>query len=487
MSSYTISPTLNKSRVFILQKSELEKRFDPFFYVPELLELEKKVLAKKPKKLRDYVNGLASGATPKTTESEKYYAEKENGIPFLRVQNLSPTGVLEFDDCKYINEETHNGMLKRSQVSAGDLLVKITGVGRMAVASVAPEGFEGNINQHVCVIKTGSKEISETLAAFLNSDIGEKLASRRSTGGTRPALDYPALLSIPIIEDKRILQITVKVIAQKQKNEAEAAKILSSIDDYLMQELKITLPIKPENSLKNRMFISTYKQLSGNRYDPFYYKNYFVELEESLINGKYGLKRLSTVCNLQNGYAFKSSDYIEFSETLNIRMSNIRPNNVFDPDYNPRYLPNEYAETYKEFLLKDGDIIIAMTDMAGDPKILGVPTIVTNSNDRKLLLNQRVGKLFDFKTSEINVEYLKEILGARIVKEYYNKMGARGVQINISSEQILSAKIPVPPLDKQKEIAEHITGIRQQAQQLKDKTTELLKKASEEIEEILLN
>lgn len=486
MNSYIISSSLNKNRVFILQKSELEKRFDPFFYVPNLLELEKKVIAKNPKKLRDYVISLASGATPKTTESEKYYAEKENGIPFLRVQNLSPTGVLEFDDCKYINQETHNGMLKRSQVSEGDLLVKITGVGRMAVASVAPEAFEGNINQHVCVIKTGNKEISETLAAFLNSDIGEKLASRRSTGGTRPALDYPALLSIPIIEDKRILQITDKVIAQKQKNEAEADKILSSIDDYLMEELKITLPIKPDNTLKNRMFISTYKQLSGNRYDPFYYKDYFVELEESLKKGKYELKRLSTVCNLQNGYAFKSSDYIEFSETLNIRMSNIRPNNVFDPDYNPRYLSNEFAETYKEFLLKDGDIIIAMTDMAGDPKILGVPTIVTNSNDRKLLLNQRVGKLFDFKTSEINIEYLKEILGARIVKEYYNKMGARGVQINISSEQILSAKIPVPPIDKQKEIAEHIKGIRQQAQKLKDKSNELLKKASEKIEGILI-
>ena len=72
MSSYTISTSLNKNRVFILQKSELEKRFDPFFYVPELLELEKKVLAKKPKKLRDYVVSVSSGATPKTTESEKY-------------------------------------------------------------------------------------------------------------------------------------------------------------------------------------------------------------------------------------------------------------------------------------------------------------------------------------------------------------------------------------------------------------------------------
>ena len=41
--------------------------------------------------------------------------------------------------------------------------------------------------------------------------------------------------------------------------------------------------------------------------------------------------------------------------------------------------------------------------------------------------------------------------------------------------------------DKQKEIADHITNIRNQAQALKDKTKELLKKASEEIEEIILN
>lgn len=44
MSSYTISNSeLSSSRVFILQKSELEKRIDPFYYVPELMELEKKV------------------------------------------------------------------------------------------------------------------------------------------------------------------------------------------------------------------------------------------------------------------------------------------------------------------------------------------------------------------------------------------------------------------------------------------------------------
>ncbi len=52
MSNYTIQSTpLNKNCVFILQKSELEKRLGPFYYVPELLELEKKVLSKDPKKI----------------------------------------------------------------------------------------------------------------------------------------------------------------------------------------------------------------------------------------------------------------------------------------------------------------------------------------------------------------------------------------------------------------------------------------------------
>ena len=186
-------------------------------------------------------------------------------------------------------------MLKRSQVSAGDLLIKITGVGRMAIASIAPEGFIGNINQHVCVIKTGSREISETLAAFLNSDIGEKLASRRSAGGTRPRLDYPALLSIPIIEDKRILQITKKVIDQKQKNEGEAEKLLSSIEDYLLKELGIKLPEPPKNTLKNRMFIATIKDISGGRFDPKLYSTQSKELIKSLYKTSFKFQTLKSV------------------------------------------------------------------------------------------------------------------------------------------------------------------------------------------------
>ena len=47
--------------------------------------------------------------------------------------------------------------------------------------------------------------------------------------------------------------------------------------------------------------------------------------------------------------------------------------------------------------------------------------------------------------------------------------------------------IPVPPLKKQIEIANHITQIRQQAKELKDKTKKVLKLANQEIENLLLN
>lgn len=324
---FKISSHFNPNKVFLVQISELEKRLDPFYYVPSLVELEKKILAKSPKKLRDFVKSISSGATPKKTESEKYYTDKENGIPFLRVQNLSPTGILEFDDCKYINQETHDGMLTRSQVSADDLLVKITGVGRMAVASIVPEGFEGNINQHVCVIKTGSKEISETIAAFLNSDIGEKLASRRSTGGTRPALDYPALLSIPVIYDNHILEITKKVVDQKKQNEAQAEKLLSSIDKYLLQELGIALPEPPENTLKNRIFKTFIKEISGGRFDPVYHQIFYHQLVNALANSKYTEIKLGDLIDgISYGASFDNS-YVNKGVPL-LRIKDLRRNEI---------------------------------------------------------------------------------------------------------------------------------------------------------------
>ncbi|EKA0748615.1 restriction endonuclease subunit S [Campylobacter jejuni] len=176
---------------------------------------------------------------------------------------------------------------------------------------------------------------------------------------------------------------------------------------------------------------------------------------------KYELVRLGEVCDLFNGYAFKKTDYVEKSNTLLIRMGNIRPNGEFDAEHKIQYLPDNFNNKYKDYLLNDGDVIIAMTDMGNAMNILGVPTIVKNKNNRNFLLNQRVGKLFNF-SEKIIVQYLKYALSSNEVKKQFKLQGYGGLQINLGKTQILSTKIPLPPLEIQKQIVAECEKVEEQ-------------------------
>ena len=194
------------------------------------------------------------------------------------------------------------------------------------------------------------------------------------------------------------------------------------------------------------------------------------------------LKELSEVCDLKNGFAFKSKDYIEYSNTISLRMSNIRPEGKFDSSYNQRFLPDSFIQKYSDYLLRDGDLVIAMTDLANDPKILGVPTIV-ETNGFNWLLNQRVGKLVIKDKEKADKRYLKFILNHPSLKDYYKKFAGGGLQINIGKNDVLSVAIPLPPLKTQKQIA----SILDDAQALKQKTEQLLKEYDELAQSIFLD
>lgn len=162
--------------------------------------------------------------------------------------------------------------------------------------------------------------------------------------------------------------------------------------------------------------------------------------------------KLKDVCDLLNGYAFKAKEYVEQSDTVIIRMGNIRPNGGFDAEHKIKYLPNKYKDELPNYILNDGDLVIAMTDLASEMRILGNPTLVSNTNGRTFMLNQRVGKLHKFDFSKIVVEYLRYILSASQIKNYYKSLGGGGLQINIGKQQILSVDFPLPPLSEQQRI-----------------------------------
>lgn len=182
------------------------------------------------------------------------------------------------------------------------------------------------------------------------------------------------------------------------------------------------------------------------------------------------LQELGTVCDLQNGYAFKSHDYVEHSETVSLRMSNIRPGGNFDNSYNLRYLPDNFQNKYSQYIVDNGDLVIAMTDLANNPKILGIPTIVETGKN-VWLLNQRAGKIIIIDPAKADKNYLRYILNHPIHRNYYKMFAGGGLQINVGKKEILGVKIPLPPLKTQQRIAQ----ILDDAAAIRNKTAQLLK------------
>ncbi|HCR36185.1 hypothetical protein A2130_00030 [Candidatus Woesebacteria bacterium GWC2_33_12] len=236
-----------------------------------------------------------------------------------------------------------------------------------------------------------------------------------------------------------------------------AVEAINKYQKHIKNNGKLSIGGWPEegeniDTYPNLQFVSK-KEILENSDHNLSFERYIIEKVRE--NNKWPQVSLFELADLQNGFAFKSDDYIKHSNTLNFRMSNIKPDASVDVEYHPKYLPDTYYEKYKDFILKDGDVVIAMTDMAGDPKILGVPTIVL-TNNKRFLLNQRVGKFKDIDTQRLFIPYLKYILQSQRVRDYYKSLGGGSAQINISKKDILSIKIPLPPIVIQKEVVEEI-------------------------------
>ena len=89
--------------------------------------------------------------------------------------------------------------------------------------------------------------------------------------------------------------------------------------------------------------------------------------------------------------------------------------------------------------------------------------------------------------NEISPLFAKEFFKSSIGKFILDRAKRPVARANINLDEIGMLPIVIPPIKKQLEIIDHINLIREQAQQLKSQTQEALKKASQEIENILLN
>ena len=160
-------------------------------------------------RLADVSELITKGTTPTTLG----FHFTDQGIGFLRVQNIEAGQVIFNQDVLYIDDQTH-GVLKRSQIKPGDVLVSIAGsIGRSAV--VPDDAPELNCNQAVAIVRVKDAVFQSYLRYWLESSEAQTQMRGSTVTGTISNLSLTQLGNLkiplpPIAQQQRIATILDK-------------------------------------------------------------------------------------------------------------------------------------------------------------------------------------------------------------------------------------------------------------------------------------
>ena len=184
--------------------------------------------------------------------------------------------------------------------------------------------------------------------------------------------------------------------------------------------------------------------------------------------------RLGQIMNFQNGYAFKSSEFISKGVGI-VKIGNISNGQISEIGMN--FISKE-KEVDKKYYVEKNDMLIAMSGATTGK--LGI-----NKNEKTYYLNQRVGKITPIETNQKYMYYYLKTLMA----ENLEKSSGSAIP-NLSTKQINNLMFPFAPLEEQKRIVDKIEKLMKEVDKLGIKLEEketISKKLSISIVEAIKN
>lgn len=459
MEQYKLDASLYTNKVFLVKRSELENRIDPNPYSKDRVEAIKS-LAKNNQliKLKDVVRSNKTIA--KNISSDDIYIGLENII--------SETG-------EYIETAEKESISSANKFKKGQILFPKL---RPYLNKVYYTEFDGLCSTEFHVFESKNSDFdTEFLAIYLRLGLIVNQTKHLMTGNTLPRLQTSDIENLPIPKINQAIQYQIVDIynnayAQKQAKEAEAKELLASIDTYLLNELGITLPEK-DNSLEARIFTTKFSEV-GRRFDPISFKTSF----KNFLNGTYASEALKNVIlKFKSGQGAGRDD--QSDEELGIIQ--IRPTNIGD-NGNLKFHKNVYIPLSSGYDKLDlNDVLFNNTN---SQELVGKTTVLKENLDLTYSNHITVLKVNEHK---LNADYLGNILNSfQKHKIFYSICTNWNNQSGVGLDLLKNIQIPLPPLEKQNEIAEHIAAIQANAKALQEIAEQILTEAKQQIEQIIL-
>ena len=423
MDNIRISPEIDKKKIFLINWSDLTDRFNPLFYS----------------------------------------ISKENYLGKYRSCSLKKIATIQKGD-----------LITSKDVIAGDIPViaggqsspyshNVANYSGDIITVSASGAYSGYVWYHpypifasdCTVISSSSKDILSNKYLFAYLKGLQQFIYNMQHGSGQPHV-YPSDLEnikIPIPPEEIQNEIVTKMdaaYASKRQKEAEAQQLLDSINRYVLDELGINLSQTGANTVRNRIFTRQLSAVSDGRLDPFFHL-----LANNPKSKKYTSHTLKEITILKKGTSITRDRVVDGAIPV-IAGGQTSPYSHNIANYN-------------------GDVITVSASGAYSGYVWYHPYPIFASDCTVIL---------PISKNTLSNRYLFEYLKTQQHAIYNLQHGS--AQPHVYPSDLDSIKIPLPPLKKQEEIANHCTIIRQQAKQLQAEAKKEVEQAKKEVEQIIL-
>lgn len=177
------------------------------------------------------------------------------------------------------------------------------------------------------------------------------------------------------------------------------------------------------------------------------FKSWFVEFEpfNGTMPSDWEIVPLEKIADFQNGYAFKSKELLNEPSPdcyQVFKQGHIARGGGFIPDGTKSWYPKSIASKLEKFVLKKGDILMAMTDMKDNVAILGNTAVMPLDNE--YIVNQRVGRLRANGYKGVTYPFIYLLTNSTDFLVDLRSRANSGVQVNLSSSEIKASQTVLP-------------------------------------------
>ena len=373
------------------------------------------------------------------TSLEKFV--NENGkYKFISIGNYSKSGkYIDNSQRIDINEKSANKILNKNDLVM--VLNDKTSTGDIIGSSILIEESDKYIyNQRSERLICKNNIYPKFAWQLLNSKYFRKKIVSLSQGGTQIYINFPVIKKInfylpPLEEQKKIADI-LSTVDKKIAFVEENINATEELKKGLMQKL-----------LTEGIGHTEFKDSELGRIPESWEVDTFNNLSIEIIDGDRGI-------NYPKQNEFSDTGYCLFLSAKNVTKRGFE------------FIEKQFITEDKDSLLRKGklqkkDIVLTTRGTVGN---------IAYFNDLISFENMRINSgMVLLRSSKLNTDYLYKVMNSYIIQNHISNVAFGSAQPQLTVKEIKTFKIPVPPLEEQKQIAEILSTVDNKLENLKEK------------------